>query len=119
MAAALEALADFPGRRKIAVLGDMFELGRASETLHEEVGRTAAHHEIDWLLTLGEQAETMVAAARAAGIREGEAYENHQAVAGALLKRAEEGDVILVKGSRGMKMETVINLLRTGQEQRK
>lgn len=119
MAAALEALADFPGRRKIAVLGDMFELGRATETLHEEVGRAAAHHQIDWLLTLGEQAETMVAAARAAGIREGESYKNHQAVAGALLKRATEGDVILVKGSRGMKMETIINLLRTGQEQRK
>ncbi len=116
MVAAIEALADFPGRRKIAVLGDMFELGDASRRLHLEVGQAAARHGINWLLTLGEHAEAMAAAARATGIPDAAAYENHEAIAGALTRHAAEGDIILIKGSRGMKMETVIQSLRAAHE---
>ncbi len=112
MAAAIEALADYPGKRKIAVLGTMFELGNASARLHEIVGETVAANRIDWLLAMGENAADMVAGARAAGIGEAAVFETHEAVAGALRASASAGDVVLVKGSRGMKMESVIALLK-------
>lgn len=111
MKAALEGLADYPGKRKIAVLGNMFELGAESGRLHGEVGAAAARLGIDRLLVMGPDAERMVSAARAEGIGEATVYACHKDIASALLEDAREDDVILVKGSRGMKMESVIQLL--------
>lgn len=112
MKAALEALSDFPGNRKIAVLGDMFELGEEAVRLHAEVGAEAAEWGVDWLLCLGEHANAMAAAAKEAGLAEATVMESHEAAAETLLKGASSGDVILVKGSRGMKMERILHLLQ-------
>src|SRR5215468_8320438 len=68
MHAALETLQTFPCKgRRIAVLGDMAELGESSATAHEEIGRRAAG-EIDYLVAVGKNSKIMAAAARAAGL---------------------------------------------------
>lgn len=111
MKAALEALSEYPGKRKIAVLGSMFELGAESGALHGEVGAAAARYGIDRLLAMGPDAGHMVSAARAGGIAEAEVFESHEAIVETLRAHVAPGDVILIKGSRGMKMESVIRLL--------
>lgn len=112
MKAALEALADYPGGRKIALLGSMFELGDSAAILHAETGAVAARLGIDWLWAIGPHAGDMVDGARAEGIGAAEVFETHEAMASAISARAAANDVILLKGSRGMKMETVLQLLR-------
>lgn len=113
MKAALEALADYPGNRKIALLGSMFELGDAAAALHAEIGAAAARLGINWLWAIGPHAGDMVAGARAEGIGDAEVFDTHEAMAAAVRARAAGDDVVLLKGSRGMKMETVLQLLQT------
>ena len=112
MKAALEALADYPGNRKIALLGSMFELGDAAAALHAEIGAAAASLGIDWLWEIGPHAGDMIAGARAEGIGDAEVFDTHEAMAAAVRARAAGDDVVLLKGSRGMKMETVLQLLQ-------
>lgn len=112
MKAALEALADYPGNRKIALLGSMFELGDAAAALHAEIGAAAASLGIDWLWAIGPHAGDMIAGARAEGIGDAEVFDTHEAMAAAVRARAAGDDVVLLKGSRGMKMETVLQLLQ-------
>jgi len=111
MRAALDALAATTGAgaQRIAVLGDMLELGPDSPSLHEEVGRHAAGR-ADTLIGVGERARAIVDAAAKAGVRA-------QHVAGvddaaqAAWSASRPGDMILVKASRGMKLERVIDAL--------
>ncbi len=114
MRAALDALHDLgrPGRR-IAVLGDMLELGPTARDLHREVGALVAEH-ADWLFTLGELAREIAAGAAEHGlpperITMADSVEDLTARLRAILR---PGDRILVKGSRGMRMERVSALLR-------
>lgn len=114
MRAALDALHDLgrPGRR-IAVLGDMLELGPTARDLHREVGALVAEH-ADWLFTLGELAREIAAGAAEQGlpperIAMADTVEDLTARLRAILR---PGDRILVKGSRGMRMERVSALLR-------
>jgi UDP-N-acetylmuramoyl-tripeptide--D-alanyl-D-alanine ligase len=113
MRAALETLAKLSGGRSIAVLGDMGELGESAAAEHAAVGRAAAELGIDWLFWLGEAANTALAAAREAGMdasRVGSAktqLELAHRVRDVLAPR----DWILVKGSRAMRMEQVIDEL--------
>ena len=118
MKAALEALADYPGKRRIALLGSMFELGDSAAVLHEETGAAAARLGIDWLWAIGPHAADMVKGALAEGIGAAEVFETHEAMASALRARAAENDVLLLKGSRGMKMETILQLLQTNAASR-
>lgn len=113
MTAALQTLSDYPGNKKIAVLGSMFELGDTSKDLHEEVGRSAGRLQIDRLFALGPDAAHLVSGARAEGLTDATAYESHDAIAEALRASFLPGDVLLLKGSRGMAMETIIGLLDT------
>ncbi len=107
VAAALETLGRLPCEgRRVAVLGDMAELGAASEAAHVEVGRCAAAG-VDALVCVGRWSGVMAGAARAAGL--GRVTE-HAAVEGALevlQGMLGEGDAILVKGSRSSRMERV------------
>ncbi|MEW6547384.1 MAG: UDP-N-acetylmuramoyl-tripeptide--D-alanyl-D-alanine ligase [Bacillota bacterium] len=112
--AALETLMDIPGRRHLAVLGDMLELGPRAIPGHREVGRLVARLGLDYLLTVGTLSRHLVEAAREEGMP-GEritsvdsAREAAELVNGLL----GEGDVVLVKGSRGMKLEQVVAALR-------
>jgi UDP-N-acetylmuramoyl-tripeptide--D-alanyl-D-alanine ligase len=110
MLAALESLAVLGGSRSAAVLGDMLELGDAAEAAHREVGAAAARLGIGLLIATGPLARHVVAGAVAAGMagdRVLEAGSTAQA-AKLLRERTRPGDTVLVKGSRGMKMETVL-----------
>ena len=107
--AALAVLREVRGRR-IAVLGDMLELGALSADAHEEIGQQAADS-ADVLIGVGELARTIVAAAKDAGL-----VETHSTVDGGealvLLRRIQRsGDVILVKGSRALALDRLADAL--------
>ena len=106
------------GERTVAVLGDMLELGESSTTAHAGVGAQVAREGFDFLCALGEFSGTMVTAAREAGMtaetaRAFGSKEEAAAFLQGLLSagRLVPGDLVLVKGSRGMRMEQVIALL--------
>jgi UDP-N-acetylmuramoyl-tripeptide--D-alanyl-D-alanine ligase len=116
MAGALEVLAELDGLRKIAVLGSMLELGEASEAAHQRVGEAVAHVSLSCLVTVGDRAEKIAESAIAAGM-DAERVVSCPDNASALEKLRpyrRPGDVILVKGSRGMAMEAVVQGLREG-----
>ncbi|HTS14343.1 MAG TPA: UDP-N-acetylmuramoyl-tripeptide--D-alanyl-D-alanine ligase, partial [Candidatus Sulfotelmatobacter sp.] len=108
MAAALAVLADLPGRR-VAVLGEMLELGDGGPAAHRDVGAAAAGV-ADLLLTVGDGALEIAAAARAAGLPPGAIVHAADATAAtrALLPRLRPGDTILVKGSHDVALEQVV-----------
>ncbi len=109
--AALNLLADLDGR-KIAVLGDMLELGLYEVQGHELVGRRAAEV-ADLLIAVGERGKIIAEAARRAGMPAGAIHEVQDAMqAVPLLKeQLREGDILLVKGSHGMRMDRIVAAL--------
>jgi UDP-N-acetylmuramoyl-tripeptide--D-alanyl-D-alanine ligase len=109
MKAALRTLVelDADGKR-IAVLGEMKELGSESELAHREVGETAAMFGIDRLITIGDMAESIARAARASGLKDTTAVRSTSEAAELLGQIAKPGDLILVKGSRSARTEQVI-----------
>jgi UDP-N-acetylmuramoyl-tripeptide--D-alanyl-D-alanine ligase len=110
--AALGWLPEAPvsGRRHL-VLGDMLELGEAAPEIHRGMGGEAAESGADSLFAFGPLAGDFVDGAREAGLDSSRAFEDHQALAEALLEQLLPGDLVLVKGSRGMTMEKVIERL--------
>ncbi len=108
--AMLEMLGATPARRRIAVLGEMLELGRWTEALHREIGRYVAECGVDVLVGIRGAAQWLVEAASDAGMRAGAACFFSDALeAGEHLKQvAGEGDVILFKGSRGVRVERAL-----------
>lgn len=98
---ALAALASFPrGKgRRIAVLGDMLELGRYSVMEHERIGTHAAEA-TDMLITVGVRAQGIARGARAAGLNEVESFGSAQEAGAFLRAHIRKGDVVLVKGSQ-------------------
>ena len=96
--------------RTIAVLGDMYELGDRTVEGHKEVGRKVAEEGINVLIGVGELASNIVAGAREAGFSDSNLFycESKDEAAKVLDKIGHFGDVILIKGSRGMKMEELI-----------
>ncbi len=115
MAAALETTTNLYEGRKIAVLGDMLELGDAAEEAHRRIGRRVAELGFAALVTYGPQSRWIHTAAEAAGCPVCRHAETHEAAAEHLRSLLRDGDTVLFKGSRGMKMEAVIALL-TGEE---
>ncbi len=105
------------GRRHIAILGDMFELGSEEEAEHRRVGEAAAT--LDQLILLGSKAEWIAEAARERGMEPEKIVhvdDNEQAI-DAAKGMIEPGDVVLVKGSRGMQMEGIVaGLVKTPSE---
>lgn len=115
--AALDLLAEIapgPGGRRVALLGDMRELGARSTELHADTGRYAAER-VDLLLTVGDEAQVLSDAARAAGLAPGAVrhLSDPDAAAAALAAALHPGDVVLVKGSRALALERVIASLET------
>jgi UDP-N-acetylmuramoyl-tripeptide--D-alanyl-D-alanine ligase len=108
--AMLDVLRDTPANRRIAVLGEMLELGRWAETLHRDVGSYAAGSGINVLIGIRGAACHMLDAAKRAGLRSDAAFFFEDPVeAGRLLRSlAEPGDAILFKGSRGVQVEKAL-----------
>jgi UDP-N-acetylmuramoyl-tripeptide--D-alanyl-D-alanine ligase len=115
MKAAFATLRDLAGgARCVAVLGDMFELGEAAPALHHEVGQAAAAAGVAEVLAVGPLSERTAAGAVAGGAR-GRAFADVEALAEALSRTLRAGDWLLVKGSRGMRMEQVVQRLAGGR----
>jgi UDP-N-acetylmuramoyl-tripeptide--D-alanyl-D-alanine ligase len=110
--AALEMLsARRRGRRAVVVLGDMLELGATTDEAHREMGRAMAALPADEFVGVGRAAALAVEAARTAGIAEAYHAKSCEDAVAHLVKRLAPGDVVLVKGSRGMRMERVVDAL--------
>jgi UDP-N-acetylmuramoyl-tripeptide--D-alanyl-D-alanine ligase len=108
---ALETLVELKGKgRAIAVLGDMLELGHFSEEAHRQLGEKVEELSIDLLLTLGEKAPLVVESAIRHGFepKRAKVVKSHSEAISFLKEVIREGDWILVKGSRGMAMEKVV-----------
>jgi UDP-N-acetylmuramoyl-tripeptide--D-alanyl-D-alanine ligase len=111
----LEALADWPGaRHRIVIAGEMLELGRSSAEWHDRVGWLCARSEANWLLAVQGDAKFFVEGAIRGGLARGRALFFSDAVgAGRFCQTiAGPGDVILVKGSRAVRLERAIEALR-------
>lgn len=117
MVGALQTLSETPisgtGKR-IAVLGEMKELGRFAEEAHRMVGRVAAKLKLDLLVLVGEQTTFLSAAAVAEGFDRNNVFyfEKTQQAAEAIAFIAQNGDVILAKGSRALELERVVKALQ-------
>jgi UDP-N-acetylmuramoyl-tripeptide--D-alanyl-D-alanine ligase len=119
MEAAINVLKDVSGsKRTIAVLGDMLEMGKFGYKAHNSIGKFAVSKGIDYIISVGENARGIVQGALEAGAKaSGVLSFNDNAEAGRFLKDfVQNGDVVLVKGSRGMKMEEIVNQLTDGED---
>jgi len=116
--AMLDVLADTPARRRIAVLGEMLELGQWAEPLHRDVGTYAAERGIDVLVGIRGAACCTLDAATRAGLRAGAAFffENPEDAGRHVATLAETGDAILFKGSRGVHVERALEGFLKGRE---
>lgn len=112
MAAALDTLAAIGKGRKLAVLGDMLELGDAAIEAHRRIGRHAAAQGVEIILTIGELARHIAEAGREQGIKITQSFAGHKEAIAALRSIIKPGDYILLKGSRGMKMETMLETFK-------
>jgi UDP-N-acetylmuramoyl-tripeptide--D-alanyl-D-alanine ligase len=115
--AMVDVLGVTPARRRLAVLGEMLELGPSAEPLHREIGTYIAGRGIDVLIGIRGASRHMVDEAVRAGMS-GAAYffEDPQSAGDFLRNLAREGDVILFKGSRGVAVEKAMERLLAGRE---
>jgi UDP-N-acetylmuramoyl-tripeptide--D-alanyl-D-alanine ligase len=113
MAAALQVLRELSCKgRRVAVLGDMAELGEQREAAHLEVGRLAAEAGVDQLVAVGAMAGVLAKGAREAGLNRVLEIAEVEAAGGALKKFLKPGDVVLLKASRSTRLERVAQALR-------
>lgn len=111
MDAALKTLREMPGRgRRLAVLGDMLEMGRTTERCHRELGRSAVREGVDGLYLLGEFAGATRAGALRAGMSPAAVTvgSSHRELGSSVRAGTRKGDWVLFKGSRGAAMEQVL-----------
>lgn len=103
----------FPGKRKVSILSDMKELGQYSVNYHKELGKNVFEAGVDLLLTWGEMAENIVKGARESGMGSNRAvhFSKKAELIEFALNNIANDDVILIKGSRSMKMEEVTEAL--------
>jgi len=114
MEAALLALAEYPAsRRRVAVVGDMLELGERSALFHQHVGQRVAELALDLVVAVGPLSRGIFQAAREAGLPSGHLlhFDTADDCAGMVAAWSRPGDTILVKGSRGIALEKVVAAL--------
>jgi UDP-N-acetylmuramoyl-tripeptide--D-alanyl-D-alanine ligase len=115
MAEALSALGEIRSEgRKIAVLGDMFELGKRSATMHRRVGQDIQAAGVEHLVTFGQEARRIAEGAKGVDSRH---FDSPEACAAHLQGLLRAGDVVLIKGSRAMAMERILDSLREVKRQ--
>ena len=114
--AALETLCDLPLQgRRVAVLGDMNELGAHSEAAHAEVGRRAAELGIGQLFAVGKMAPVTAKAARDSGLKRVIEFMDVEAAMKAVKQFLKAGDVVLLKASRTSRLERIAETLKSGK----
>jgi len=106
--------------KKFAVLGDMLELGSFSEEGHKQVGRAASASGIDYLVTVGERSRDIFRAAKEAGMSEDRIFNFPTSEEAGLFVQGKmkQGDVVLVKGSQGMRMKKIVEEIMANPENR-
>lgn len=110
---AVETLAGIPKRdkeNKYAIFGDMLELGELSQAKHQEVGQAVARNKIDKLIVVGERSRDIARGAINAGMSEDDIFHfaGNEEAGKFIQERIKAGDVILVKGSQGARLEKVV-----------
>ena len=110
MKASIEFLAKHTGERKIAVLGDMFELGEYTKELHEKVGKEIVKNKIDVLICSGEYSKYIIEKVKNSSTKTFY-YENKEQIVEKLQKELKNGDVVLVKASNAMKFYEICQKL--------
>ena len=110
---ALKSLSVSPCKRKIAVLGDMLELGKQEDNFHIQAGRTVARYNWDLLITVGPLSRHTAEGALLEGLKKENiiSFDNSTEAATNIKKLIQKGDLILVKGSRGIRMENIVKFL--------
>ncbi|MEK7772972.1 MAG: UDP-N-acetylmuramoyl-tripeptide--D-alanyl-D-alanine ligase [Deltaproteobacteria bacterium] len=111
VAASLETLAGAAGR-KVAILGDMLELGEASSREHRKIGGAAGSLGADTVVAIGEWSKSTCEGAMEAGVKSVHAFKDNREALKGLEGLLKEGDTVLVKGSRGMRLEEVVDGIR-------
>ncbi|SFT72007.1 UDP-N-acetylmuramoyl-tripeptide--D-alanyl-D-alanine ligase [Selenomonas sp. GACV-9] len=111
MTAAINTLSELAKGRKIAVMGDMLELGSVSVEAHRKVGKELAEKEFAAVITRGEMGSYIAEGAENGGVPVVCRCASHEEAAAKLQEILQPGDTILFKGSRGMQMEKIIDLL--------
>lgn len=109
--AILSELTPMPGGRRIAVLGDMLELGSMSQKLHEEVGTYVAASKTDILICYGNDSKHIAEKAKELGIINSKYFSDKSEIVGYLKENIRKNDLLLFKASRGLKLEEVIEEL--------
>ena len=112
MRAAVDVLANYSGAYRIAVLGDMLELGDLGPVLHESVGQFVGSSGIDCLITVGELGKYIAQGAQTAGLGEVYARPNREEAKVVLEQVLQPGAVVLCKASRGMKFEELVEFIK-------
>ena len=113
MKAALENLSRYKNNRKIAVLGDMFELGKFEEELHKKVGKEVQKNGIDFLICMGERSKNIVNSSIECGMEKSKTIfcKNEEEIINILKEKLQKGDVVLFKASNGMRFYEIANNL--------
>lgn len=111
MRAAAAVLSDAKGRRKVAVVGDMKELGPSSASFHRAVGGYFAQAGVDHLIAIGDLAQHIAEGAREAGLEQADYFPDLEQAGQALLRELRSGVTILVKASRSMAFEKIVDYL--------
>ncbi|RJQ24028.1 hypothetical protein C4565_10360, partial [Candidatus Parcubacteria bacterium] len=118
---AIDTLSSLPAKRKIAVLGDMLELGKYTLEAHEELGKRVKKKGIDVLITVGLRGKLIAEGAIHSGMGTKSVFVMdtiHEAVR-LLEQKIQKGDLILIKGSQGVRMERIVKQIMAEPERAK
>lgn len=99
--------------RRIAVLGDMLELGRTAKSAHRSIGKFVAKSGIEILITRGVLSKQITLAAKNSGMQKAYCFKTNKSAAKKIRQLLKPNDVVLVKGSRGMRMEEIVDAIKT------
>lgn len=115
---AIETLFEYPAKRRIAVLGDMKELGEFSQGEHQRIGESLRERDVWFLFAVGKEAKYFAEGARKSGFDTAKIFEFDNAVeaGGAVRQIMQEGDLVLVKGSQSARMEKVVEKIMAHPE---
>jgi len=110
-----------PGARKWVVLGDMLELGELSKNAHQEIGQKIHNMNFDYLVVVGKEASQISEGAKHSGMAQARIFnfENSLEAGNFLQSKIHKGDVILIKGSQGVRLEKIVKKIMLKPEQAK
>lgn len=111
MKSSIDVLAKYP-QRKIAILADMLEMGEFEKSIHEEIGAYVAFKNIDLLLCVGKASQLIVDKAKEKGLTKAYHFDDNEGLINELDTLIQQDDVILIKGSNGMKLKEVVDHLK-------